>query len=397
MIRAIPKDIEEQSEFNDEYSHKFNRLWLRLFWLYGLELNNVEGNQLPMWRKRAIILLPRLLSVLIIVRQVILTIRLQRYEIFVLFFPATLFHGISIITVLVLHKREEKFSTLFKILSELTLKSSDNVKRTGRYIYIALFVNATFTAAYFICNCITITAYAHKFLATNLLMQTEFNYFLLRVYLFAETTFNTIFRQFFLYITLIYFSNICKLLSLASEALNYDMERAFVSKSELTNAKLNEFRRRYQDLTRLAEKISEIFSPILLVWLLSFILVFCLRIRSFKMFHELVVGLQFYYAIDACYLLFGIILIFQNSSQFHSQISNLKGKISQIMITNDDDKFGAFVNKECISTNCLLFSLSLIADNNVGINVSGLFLLSAFSFLTMVSTVMTYVILVYQS
>uniref|UniRef100_T1JMY5 Uncharacterized protein n=1 Tax=Strigamia maritima TaxID=126957 RepID=T1JMY5_STRMM len=62
MAAVLQEDIETQSEFSDESNQKFNRLWSRLFWMFGLQLHIDEGNYFPKWKKSVIILLPRVLS-----------------------------------------------------------------------------------------------------------------------------------------------------------------------------------------------------------------------------------------------------------------------------------------------------------------------------------------------
>uniref|UniRef100_T1JLE7 Gustatory receptor n=1 Tax=Strigamia maritima TaxID=126957 RepID=T1JLE7_STRMM len=391
LMHVMPKNIEENSQLRDEYTRKFNRLWSRLFWLYGLQLHyDDEGNSFSKWKKFVIVLLPRLLTVLFTLRRIILIIRWSQYEILVMYFPSTIFNTVSIVNAVFLLRRKAKFSALHKILLDLSIKSSEIIKRRmQRQIYIVLFILAIFNVLLFI-DVMVYIRIIHKYIAYNLLIYTEFNSHLLRIFVFLEYIFYFIYTQIFFDITVLYFSYMCKLLSLAFKNLNEEIERSFVLTSALTNAKLNKFRRRYQYLSRLAEQISENFSPLVLFWLVGLIVIFCMRIRSLKNVPEVISAL--YYVVEVSRISILVIVIFNNSSELLSQIRKMKGKISELMIFGDDTE----EPQESILVNCLLFSQTFNADT-VGINVSGLFLLSTVSFLNMASTVMTYVVLVYQS
>uniref|UniRef100_T1JP41 Gustatory receptor n=1 Tax=Strigamia maritima TaxID=126957 RepID=T1JP41_STRMM len=388
MMSRIPKNINHYSQF----TRKFNRFWTRLFSVYGLQLQHVEENICPKWKKYFIVSLPRIFSVLCIIRYFILTARMTQYEVFVIVGPPTILHVISIYTAFVLQKREQKFSALYKILLHLTLNSRDATNRIGRNIYTTLFIIAALNAAIYI-SIIMMAVQSGTFLEYAFLVHNEFNFYLLQVFILVEAIFNTVFVHFFLGITVLYFSYMCKVLELAFKTLNEDMKWVIISTSGLTNTKLNVFRRRYQYLSHIAEKISKIFSPLLLLFLMGFVFIFCLKIRSVKPEYAMI--FRYYFIIDACHLIYLVIVIFKNSSELHAQTQKMKGKISELLIISDDEA-AASTKQDRISINCLLFSQTLNADN-VGISVSGLFLLSTFSFLNMASTVMTYVVLVYQS
>uniref|UniRef100_T1JKG9 Gustatory receptor n=1 Tax=Strigamia maritima TaxID=126957 RepID=T1JKG9_STRMM len=393
LVNVSPKLNGDYSQLTVECTRKFSRLWSRLFWLYGLQLHHDdEENNLPKWRKSVIILLPRIFAAVVIIRDVILSVRLLQYEVFILFFPAMIFNTVSIFTALVLHKREEKFSALYKIIFELALKNSDNIRQLRRYICTVILITAIFNFSLCILI-IMVVVQNDQFLTVRILLQTEFNSYLYRVYVLCESIFYIIFSQLFLDITALYFSYMCKVLSLTFQNLNDEMECAFVFTSVLTNAKLNEFRRRYRYLLHLVEKISENFSPLLLVWLMGLVFIFCLRVRSIKPLAG--ISFPFYFALDASYLLYIVIVIFKNSSQLLVQIRKMTGRVTEIMIASDD-QVGAHEDQESVFIHCLLFSQTL-NDENIGINVSGLFILSTFSFLNMASIVMTYVVVVYQS
>uniref|UniRef100_T1JM61 Gustatory receptor n=1 Tax=Strigamia maritima TaxID=126957 RepID=T1JM61_STRMM len=390
LMHVKPRNIEEDSQLR-EYTRKFNRLWSRLFWLYGLQLHyGDEENSFPKWKKSVIVLLPHLFTVLFTLRYIILMIRWPQYEVLVAYFPVSIFSTVSIVNAVFLLRRETKFSALHKILLELAIKSSENIKRMQRQIYIILFILVIFNVSLLI-DMMTFIALTDNYIAYNLLIYTEFNSHLLRTFLFFEYIFYFIYTQFFVDITVLYFSYMCKLLSLAFKDLNEEMERSFVSTSALTNAKLNKFRRQYQYLSHLAEQISENFSPLVLFWLVALIVMFCMSIRAIKNVPEIIIALC--YVFEAIRLSSLVIVIFNNSSELLSQIRKMKGKVSELMIFGEDETES---HQMRISMNCLLFSQTLNADT-VGVSVSGLFLLSTVSFLNMASTVMTYVVIVYQS
>uniref|UniRef100_T1JHM0 Gustatory receptor n=1 Tax=Strigamia maritima TaxID=126957 RepID=T1JHM0_STRMM len=389
LMHVMPRNIED-SQLR-EYTRKFNRLWSRLFWLYGLQLHyGDEENSFPKWKKSVIVLLPHLLTVLFTLRYIALMIRWPKYEVLVAYFPVIIFNTLSIVNAVFLLRRETKFSALYKILLELAIKSSEIIKKMQRQIYILLFILAIFNVSLLI-DMMTFIAHTDRYIAYNLLIYTEFNSHLLRTFVFFEYIFHILYTEFFFDITVLYFSYMCKLLTLAFKDLNEKIERSFVSTSALTNAKLNKFRRRYRYLSHLAEQISENFSPLVLFWLVALIVIFCTSIRAIKNVSEIIIAL--YYVFEASRLSFLVIVIFNNSSELHSQIRKIKGKLSELMIFGKDETER---HQMCISMNCLLFSQTLNADT-VGISVSGLFLLSTVSFLNMASTIMTYVVLVYQS
>uniref|UniRef100_T1IP31 Gustatory receptor n=1 Tax=Strigamia maritima TaxID=126957 RepID=T1IP31_STRMM len=390
-VQSFLKDIEAQSQFSDESNQKLNGLWSRLFWMFGLQLHNDEGNYFPKWKKFVIILLTRGLFFLLSLRYIVLTVRLQLYEMFVIYFPCVLFNTLSIFTVFVLQKREAEISLLYQSLLDLIPQSSDNNRRMKRYIYSVLFIIVGFNLLLLV-FVILMLINSDKFFPATMIIPTEFNSYLLRVYLLFESIFYIIFTQIFLDFSVLYFSFMCKVLSMAFENLNYEIECAFVLKCTLTNAKLNAFRRRYRYFSHLMGKISAHFSPLILFWLLGLIFIICMRIRCVKSNSEL--SFRLYFAFDAFHLVYIVLVMFKNASQLHTQIGKMKGKISEIMIS--DDEIVENTNQECIFINCLLFNQTLNADN-VGISVSGLFQLSTFSFLNMASTVMTYIVLVYQS
>uniref|UniRef100_T1JJU7 Gustatory receptor n=1 Tax=Strigamia maritima TaxID=126957 RepID=T1JJU7_STRMM len=371
LIPVIPKNIEKNSQLRDEYTRKFNRLcWLRLFWLYGLQLHyDDERNSFSKWKKSVTVLLLHFLTVLFILRYIMVMIRWPQYEMLVAYFPIIIFNTVSIRNAVFLLRRETKFTALYKILLEVAMKCSENIKRIQSQIYIVLFILVLFNVLLLI-DTMTYIALTDNHIAYYLPIYTEFNFHLLRIFVFFEYIFYIIYTQFFLDITVLYFSYMCKLLSLAFKNLNEEMERSFGSTSILTNAKLNKFRRQYRHLSHLAEQISENFSPLVLFWLVGMIVIFCVRIRSLKNVPEILTALHYGF-----------------------EINIMKGKVSEIMIFDEDETEG---HQMRISMNCLLFSQTLNADT-VGISVSGLFLLSTVSFLNMASTVMTYVVSVYQS
>uniref|UniRef100_T1JL20 Gustatory receptor n=1 Tax=Strigamia maritima TaxID=126957 RepID=T1JL20_STRMM len=389
LMHVMPRNIEEDSQLR-KYTHKFNRFWSRLFWLYGLQLHyDDEGNSFSKWKKSVTVLLPHLLTVLFTLR-IIVMIRWPQYEVLVAYFPVIIFNIVTIINAVFLLRRETKFSAMYTILLEVAIKNSENIKKMQRQIYIVLFILALFNISLLI-DTMTYIPLTDKYIAYYLLIYTEFNSHLLHIFVFFEYIFYIIYTQFFLDITVLYFSYMCKLLSLAFKDLNEEMERSFVSTSALTNAKLNKFRRRYQYLSHLAEQISENFSPLVLFWLVALIGIFCMSIRAIKNVPEIITAL--FYVFEASRISFLVIVIFNNSSELLSQICKIKGKLSELMIFGEEETER---HQMCISMNCLLFSQTLNADT-VGISVSGLFLLSTVSFLNMASTVMTYVVLVYQS
>uniref|UniRef100_T1JNL9 Gustatory receptor n=1 Tax=Strigamia maritima TaxID=126957 RepID=T1JNL9_STRMM len=391
LIHVMPRNIEENLQLRDEYTRKFNRLWARLFGLYGLQLHyDDDENPFPKWKKFVIVLVPHLLTVLFTLRYIILMIRWPQYEMLVALISLTIFNTMSIVNAVFLLRRETKFSALHKILLEVSIKSSENIKRMQRQIYIVLFILAIFNVSLLI-DMMTYIRLTDNYIERDFLLYTEFNSHLLRIFIFFEYIFYFIYTQIFFDTTILYFSYMCKLLSLAFKDLNEEMERLFVLTSALTNAKLNKFRRQYRYLSHLAEQISENFSPLLLFWLVALIVIFCMRIRSLKTFSDISISL--YCVFEASRVSFLVIVIFNNSFELLSQIRKIKGKVSEIMIFDEDQTEG---HQMRISMNSLLLSQTLNADI-VGISVSGLFLLSTVSFLNMASTVMTYVVLVYQS
>uniref|UniRef100_T1JM62 Gustatory receptor n=1 Tax=Strigamia maritima TaxID=126957 RepID=T1JM62_STRMM len=388
ISHVIPKNVEDHSQLRVECTRKINRLWSRLFWVYGLQLHHDdEEHYFPKWKKFVFVLLPRLYALLLTLRYIILIIMLPTYEVFVMYFPSTISSTLSILTAVYLLKREAEFSALYKIVLELALKNSDDIRKMERYIYIVLFIFTIFIVALFIFILIFIPK-LDSFMIYNFLVYTQFNHYLSVVYVLFESIFNMIFSHLFLDIIILYFSYMCKVLTVGFHNLNEDVER---TTSAVTNAKLNAFRRRYKYLSHLAEKISENFSPLLLFWLVGLIVILCITIRSTKQVSDIVIIL--YYLFDGGHLVYLIVLIFKNSSEMLLQIRKLKGNISEILIAIEDE---AETHQVRVSLNGLLFIQSL-NDDTVGISVSGLFLLSTVSFLNMASTVMTYVVLVYQS
>uniref|UniRef100_T1JNV2 Gustatory receptor n=1 Tax=Strigamia maritima TaxID=126957 RepID=T1JNV2_STRMM len=195
----------------------------------------------------------------------------------------------------------------------------------------------------------------------------------------------------FVNISVWFFNHMCHLVFYRFKHLNMKLEELLRSGKQLSSFDLAEYRAQHQLACQVTEELSCLWSPLIVVWMFGFILGLCFNMKALQV--EFRALFLIAYLTDISRQLWLIVGLFKAASLVNVEAHKLAVKlvtfpISQLAFT-DADKMEYYFNY-------LLLSERLV-NTRIGINASGLFLLNASSFLSMAGTVLTYVIVLYQS
>uniref|UniRef100_T1JDU3 Gustatory receptor n=1 Tax=Strigamia maritima TaxID=126957 RepID=T1JDU3_STRMM len=188
-----------------------------------------------------------------------------------------------------------------------------------------------------------------------------------------------------------FFTHMCHLVYYRFKHLNVKLEKILRSGKQLSNYDLFEYRKKHQLACEVTEELSCVWSPLILFWLFGFILSLCFDLRALNLQGSCLQVIA--YGTDILRQLWLIFELFKAASLVNVEAHKLTEKLVTFSISKsalmDTDQMDYYVNY-------LLLNERLI-NTRIGINASGLFLLNYSSFLSMVGTVLTYVIVLYQS
>uniref|UniRef100_T1JJY0 Gustatory receptor n=1 Tax=Strigamia maritima TaxID=126957 RepID=T1JJY0_STRMM len=191
-----------------------------------------------------------------------------------------------------------------------------------------------------------------------------------------------------------FFNHMCHLVFYRFKHLNMKLEELLRSGKQLSSFHLAQYRAQHQLACQVTEELSCLWSPLIVIWMFGFILGFCFAMRALQT--KLSIFLLLAFLADISRQLWLIVGLFKAASLVNVEAHKLAVKLVTFPISKS-----AFTDADkviCMEYyfNYLLLSERLV-NTRIGINASGLFLLNGSSFLSMVGTVLTYVIVLYQS
>uniref|UniRef100_T1JLM9 Gustatory receptor n=1 Tax=Strigamia maritima TaxID=126957 RepID=T1JLM9_STRMM len=197
----------------------------------------------------------------------------------------------------------------------------------------------------------------------------------------------------FVNISVCFFIQLCHVSFFRFNRLNAKVERLLTSGRQLTSFELHEYRQQHQHACEVTKELSSLWSPLMVVWLLGFIfsLLFDLRALWKSNSTLFLIG----YSIDISKQLWLLIGLYKVASIVNTEAHQLGEKLVTLSLSQPTKEFTQ-ADQMNYYVNYLLLSQRLISTR-VGITVSGLFLLNTSSFLAMTGTVLTYIIVLYQS
>uniref|UniRef100_T1JK10 Gustatory receptor n=1 Tax=Strigamia maritima TaxID=126957 RepID=T1JK10_STRMM len=197
----------------------------------------------------------------------------------------------------------------------------------------------------------------------------------------------------FVNISVSFFIHLCHMLFYQFKQLNENFLRVLKSGKPLSCCDLTEFRKKHQHACETADELSRFWSPLIVIWLLGFILSLCFDLRALWLKNSPLFMVGF--TIDFVRQLWLLVSLFKVASLVNVEAH----KLAEVLVTFSMDKpIGVNNNSDQMLyyVNYMLLS-DRLANTRIGINASGLFLLNASSFISMAGTVLTYVIVLYQS
>uniref|UniRef100_T1JJA1 Gustatory receptor n=1 Tax=Strigamia maritima TaxID=126957 RepID=T1JJA1_STRMM len=368
-----------------------NRVWRVLFGVFGLQLDilGIQYNS-KCWKKIIFAVFTRLLHAFNILHYIV--VFLYRHEDFFGLVSMTYTQLIAFYTAIICLKREKKISaTYHEIVFNLSpaedlLKTFD--RRTKLYFVILIATTATLTANH-IAKEIDNDHY-HDIYRTIHAQLGIHNHYFSNITALIDYLEILVFSYWFMDVMFVYFAHLCAGLELNFVLINRCLE-AELRATSLTPSKLSILRHKYDYISGLVDKISELFSPLILLWISSLVSGLCFDIRALQSASK--TGLIFSYSrfiVQIFRATIFLFLILKMASEINTQAHLMKRKLfTKVIDERDSSRVSFYVNY-------LLFG-ETINSFNVGISVSGLFTLNVSSFISIVGTILTYTIVLYQT
>uniref|UniRef100_T1JMZ0 Gustatory receptor n=1 Tax=Strigamia maritima TaxID=126957 RepID=T1JMZ0_STRMM len=386
------------------YEQKFENLWNFLFWINGLQVNNnaswLYGEKM---RSVAVIINTTLHLVtavhylLAVLYGVDTYIKINSLHAYIGFLNGFLCAFVSICSLLVLKCRKKKFLLFYR---KLAFSDDGNFlkclyKTTSIYLFL-LFLVPIFTVT-------SITVGYNRTVASNFTSVLMFGlddssqlFYYAKILTFCQFLFVLIFCKYSVDSMIVYFVHICKKIARKFRILNQKLQLALVNQRSLRFNDFNHLRQRHQQICQLTEEVNQLFSPLIAIWLLGLAVSLCFDLRAFKM--QFAVFYNLFFGIKILGEICLLILVFKTSAEVNSEAHYMNERIltSTISWRVKSEHHFSEVQNYYYSLNYILFSQRL-STSSIGITASGLFLINASSFLTMSASVLTYVIVLYQT
>uniref|UniRef100_T1JNZ0 Gustatory receptor n=1 Tax=Strigamia maritima TaxID=126957 RepID=T1JNZ0_STRMM len=190
--------------------------------------------------------------------------------------------------------------------------------------------------------------------------------------------------------SMIFFVYICQLMSKNFETLKYSIEKSLNSDVPITNKCLNNVYQKYNGLCKLTSKLSILFSPLLLFWSAGGLIIICLAVHMLKYMKEtsyFIYGLYLLFSFREIFLLY---MLYSKAANIHDEATATAVLISKLHVAkHGSPDHGAKISQ-------ILFLIQL-QKQTVGVNVSGLYTITNSSMLSMLGTLLTYSIILYQT
>uniref|UniRef100_T1JDG7 Gustatory receptor n=1 Tax=Strigamia maritima TaxID=126957 RepID=T1JDG7_STRMM len=200
------------------------------------------------------------------------------------------------------------------------------------------------------------------------------------IYCIIETVFLSVFCQFFLSTTYGFFSHICTLLILHFQQMNDKINRIINAKRIMSSDELSKFEKDFLFGEKMANEVSRIFSPILLIWWFNIVVRLCLLLRILVRAWAGIFGGLIELSIE----ILRLYVLYKRASDINKKAKTVSENFTSLKLTDG----GNFRNNH--------FYFHLLSTQ-VGINVSDLFLINSQTILTVMANIFTYVVVLFQT
>uniref|UniRef100_T1IP29 Gustatory receptor n=1 Tax=Strigamia maritima TaxID=126957 RepID=T1IP29_STRMM len=381
-----------------DYKKKIDRLWNFLFFIYGLRVNRDSVNSMIRVRcilvtinttLQAFTLLHYLVAAVYGLKQQIVK---DEIAFFINFLNIVMSVLLSVITSLILQYRKEKFRRLY---TKLAL-SCDNDFIQSLYKTTAVYLGLT--ALVPMCSVISacfgyngkLSKYYNVLLFVGGNLSDEMLYYV-KYLMLGQFLFILAFDVYFVDSMIVYFANVCKMVARHFWLLNQKLQILLLNGRNFRMDELNRLRQRHEQICDLVREMNELFSPLIVIWLLVMTVSLCVDIRAVSMV-QFTAYYNIFFVCKVTDRICLLVLLFKAASRVNNEAHFMSEKslTSIIMMPHNEDKLHHY------DLNYILFCLRL-GNTNIGISASGLFLLNATSFLSLTGSVITYVIVLTQS
>uniref|UniRef100_T1JMM1 Gustatory receptor n=1 Tax=Strigamia maritima TaxID=126957 RepID=T1JMM1_STRMM len=382
-----------------DYAVKLKSFWSIVFNMFGLAMCS-DG--IVSRKKKTIMCLLAILQLTILLHYIVCYINTIALESTISKFghySGLIINGsMSVFTLWVMHKRRISMTKLLDNSIHYLNKHTEYVKILWNHSLIpslglfAMTIAGTCIAVVdvFIQDNSVIRKYSAMYLLrTNL---AEEDLYIARVVMSVEFVVSLLVSVGFVSITVWFFICMCHLVFYRFKCLNMKLEKILTSGEQLSSFDLAEYRKEHQLACQVTEELSCLWSPLIGFWIFGLVLNLTFDLRSFQMGTSTLFMIA--YMTDIIRELWLLVSLFKAGS-----IVNIEAhKLAEKLVTSNISKSRSASTNEQIDYNINYVLLTeRLVSTRIGINASGMFLLNASSFLHMAGTVVTYVIVLYQS
>uniref|UniRef100_T1JMP8 Gustatory receptor n=1 Tax=Strigamia maritima TaxID=126957 RepID=T1JMP8_STRMM len=389
-----------RSKISLAYESKLNCLWSSLFSLYGVRISN-GGRTLKGTRKGVIFLIICIqLAIFIHYSSAIVfgTVIGQGVQTAAFLIPLAINALLAVLCVGILYRRSYQLFCFNNRLIRVIHVRKDWAVKTWRHAIInLLFTQMTMVLASGSAIVALVTADQETGqLLTQLYLpgaklEPENMHFGL-ILLGIEFTVLAFSCMMCLNVTISFYAHICYLLALYFKKFNLDVKLYLLKGKIMNSSQLNYFRYKHQEICKDTEIISKLFSPCLVLCIFGFIINVCFDLRTLKGRPPILLFIGFTVGALRHFIL--LLQLFYDAAELNKNAHEIGEKF--VTLFTPEAKLESQQQNRQYILNYILFSQRLL-NTQIGVTASGLFILNTASFLSMTGTVLTYVIVLYQT